>query len=145
MSDRDAHGRFTEGNHPITGFHTNPERRNRFPTRGRAFQLAAGKYLDMNDEQIRTELAKGDALSQAQQLALQTIAVAKDVNNPAHLSALMALLDRTEGKPTVMEVETGQVEPPVINVQFVGPRNGEGESGAGTRPQLGLNQSESGE
>lgn len=122
MSDRTESGRFAKGSKPVNGLDKRPQDRNRFPTRGRAFQLAASKYLDMNDEQIRTELDKGDTLSQAQQLALQTIAVAKDVNNPAHLSALMALLDRTEGKPTVMEVETGQVEPPVINVQFVGPK-----------------------
>lgn len=121
---RDAHGRFTKGYTPSTGFHTNPERRYRFPNRGRSFQLAAQKYMDMTDTQVREQLALANSgeLSQAQQLALQLIAQAKDAGNPKQLSALQILLDRVEGKPQQQE-EKEEAEgyvPPQIVLRFIG-------------------------
>lgn len=119
---RDALGRFAKGNHPVTGFHTNPERRNTFPTRGRSFELTARKYLNMTDEQLAGELAKAERgeLTQVQQLALRLLANAKDAGNPAQqLKALRELLDRTEGRPRqAVEVGKETPEPPVINLTF---------------------------
>ena len=119
---RDALGRFTEGNRPVTGFHTNPERRNTFPTRGRSFELNARMYLDMTDEQLADELEKAERgeLTQVQQIALKLLASAKDDGNPAQqLKALRELLDRTEGRPRQsVEVGDSTPEPPIINIQF---------------------------
>lgn len=122
--DRDELGRFTEGNHPKTGFHTNPERRHNFPNRGRSFQLAAQKILDMTDREMGDMLGKAERgeLTQAEQLALRLVAKAKDVSDPKQLDALSKLIDRVEGKPC-QQVSTSvekMYEPPVINIDFVG-------------------------
>lgn len=120
--DRDELGRFVEGNHPVTGFHTNPERRNTFPTRGRSFELAARRYLDMTDGQLADEMEKVERgeLTQVQQLVLQLLASAKDGSNPVQqLKALRELLDRTEGRPRQsLDATVGQPEPPQVNITF---------------------------
>lgn len=46
---RDELGRFTEGNHPKTGFHTNPERRATFPGNRHSVSKVAQRFLDMTD------------------------------------------------------------------------------------------------
>lgn len=120
--DRDDLGRFVPGNHPKTGFHTNPERRNTFPTRGRSFELTARRYLDMTDEQIRAELEKAErgSLTQTEQLVIQLLARAKDGSDPVRqLKALRELLDRAEGRPRQsVDATLGRPEPPEINITF---------------------------
>ena len=54
-NERDEHGRFAAGNHPVTGFHTNPERRGRFPGNRHSFSKAAQRLLDMTDSQLEAE------------------------------------------------------------------------------------------
>lgn len=121
-SERDELGRFVQGNHPVTGFHTNPERRNTFPTRGRSFELTVRRYLEMTDEQLADELGKArrGELTQTQQLALQLLVSAKDDSNPVRqLKALRELLDRSEGKPRQsLDATVGQPEPPQVNITF---------------------------
>ena len=98
---RDELGRFTEGNHPKTGFHTNPERRATFPGNRHSVSKAAQRFLDMTDAELDKELSDSATLTQAEQITLQLIRQAKDANNPRQLSALRELLDRAEGKPRV--------------------------------------------
>ena len=112
MCERDEHGRFTPGSKPVNGLDKRPQDRNKFPKRTRSFQLAAQKYLDMTDEQIRTALADTEHLSQAEQLALESIARAK----AGDLTALALLLDRTEGKAATGEKQHPDYEPPEINI-----------------------------
>ena len=59
-NERDEHGRFAAGNHPVTGFHTNPERRGRFPGNRHSFSKAAQRLLDMTDSQLEAERKRTD-------------------------------------------------------------------------------------
>ena len=116
--DRDEHGRFKPGNKPVNGLDKRPEDRHKLPTKGRQFQLAASKYLAMTNEEVSEVLKDTDSLTQAELLAIQAIADAKNPANLNRLSALALLLDRTEGKPATAEKPQPEYEPPVYVFQF---------------------------
>lgn len=71
-NERDEHGRFAAGNHPVAGFHTNPERRGRFPGNRHSFSKAAQRLLDMTDSQLEAERKRTD-LTQAERIALNML------------------------------------------------------------------------
>lgn len=115
---RDELGRFTEGNHPKTGFHTNPERRATFPGNRHSVSKVAQRFLDMTDAELDKELSDSATLTQAEQITLQLIRQAKDANNPRQLSALRELLDRAEGKPRVSaDINEAGLMPPTIIIR----------------------------
>ena len=95
---RDEHGRFVEGNHPTTGFHTNPERRGRFPGNRHSFSKAVQRLLDMTDSELASERERAD-LTQAERIALNMLDRATDTHDPQQLAAFKQLMDRAEGKP----------------------------------------------
>lgn len=117
MDGRDEHGRFMQGNHPATGFHTNPERRGRFPGNRHSFSKAARRLLDMTDTELDAERRRND-LTQAERMALQLLGQATDMGNPKQLAAFQQLIDRAEGKPGVsVETDSAQ-ETPTIRIEF---------------------------
>lgn len=117
MNGRDEHGRFTQGNHPATGFHTNPERRGRFPGNRHSFSKAAQRLLGMTDKELSEERQRND-LTQAEHMALQLLGQATDMGNPKQLAAFQQLIDRAEGKPGVsVETDSAQ-ETPTIHIEF---------------------------
>ena len=114
---RDEHGRFTEGNHPVTGFHTNPERRGKFPGNRHSFSKAAQRLLDMTDSELETERKRTD-LTQAERIALSMLDHATNTQDPQQLAAFKQLMDRAEGKPRIAAEEPTSYEPPIINISF---------------------------
>lgn len=116
-NERDEHGRFAAGNHPVTGFHTNPERRGRFPGNRHSFSKAAQRLLDMTDSQLEAERKRTD-LTQAERIALNMLDRATDTQDPQQLAAFKQLMDRTEGKPRTAAEEPAAYEPPIINIRF---------------------------
>ena len=118
--DRDAHGHFKPGSKPTNGLDKRPEDRHKLPTRGRQFQLAATKYLAMTNEEVSEVLKDTDSLTQAELLAIEAIADAKNPANLNRLAALALLLDRVEGRPAPTARAEPEYEPPVINIEFSG-------------------------
>lgn len=117
MNRRDERGRFTQGNHPATGFHTNPERRGRFPGNRHSFSKAAQRLLGMTDKELSEERRRND-LTQAERMALQLLGQATDMGNPKQLAAFQQFIDRAEGKPGVsVETDSAQ-ESPIIRIEF---------------------------
>ena len=117
VEGRDERGRFVRGNYPVTGFHTNPERRGRFPGNRHSFSKAAQRLLDMTDAELEMEKQRDD-LTQAERMALQLLSQATDTGNPRQLTAFQQLIDRAEGKPHT-STETGdEREAPVLRIEF---------------------------
>ena len=116
-NERDEHGRFAAGNHPVTGFHTNPERRGRFPGNRHSFSKAAQRLLDMTDSELASERERAD-LTQAERIALKMLDRATDTHDPQQLAAFKQLMDRAEGKPRTTAEEPTVYEPPIINIRF---------------------------
>lgn len=116
---RDELGRFTEGNHPKTGFHTNPERRATFPGNRHSVSKSAQRFLDMTDAELEETKNNPAPLTQAERITLSLISQARDENNPKQLEALRQLLDRAEGKPRQsvdIDAQVEQYQPPRIIV-----------------------------
>lgn len=111
VKDRDEHGRFTAGNKPSSGFHTNPERRSdgRW-SKDTSISYWYRQFLAMNDE----EFDGFEATTKVQQIAKARIerALRDDSNS---LAETKEITDRTEGKPRQdIDIEVDEKTPPII-------------------------------
>lgn len=95
VNGRDENGRFTPGNVPSTGFHTNPERRNNGKwDKEESISYWYNKLLRMPNE----EFDNFKPASSAQRIAHTRIMTACGTDELA-LRATKEITDRTEGRP----------------------------------------------
>ena len=95
VNGRDENGRFTAGNIPSTGFHTNPERRNNGKwDKDESISYWYNRLLRMPNE----ELDSFKPANSSQRIAYARIAAACGADELA-LKATKEITDRTEGKP----------------------------------------------
>lgn len=99
VDTRDKRGRFVSGSKPVTGFHTNPERRSdgRW-NKDTAISYWYNKFGRMTDEEIDLFKVTNVHLTIFQRIALNTLDDALK-GGVIGLKATIEITDRTEGRP----------------------------------------------
>lgn len=111
VNSRDENGRFTVGNKPIVGFHTNPERRS--DGRWRKEDSVTYQYrrmLAMTDDELEAFIPE----TQAQKIAKMRIMRAVR-DDDSSLAETKEITNRTEGKARQdIGIETDEKAVPII-------------------------------